>query len=305
MNLAPHLVRVIESMDRRILGAFRLIDAVTGLPVVLPFQARALGAALLRPGGNIEVPLSENSVQIRQNRSGIHVLFCAPFFDEYTSTFLNPRPPTFRDPQPPHDALPVQLLLRLGFEDPGPHYLPQEFLFDLPRSTNPADANSVFDPLPVILFRSPTAPVQDGWTVLRVSVTQAETDPPHPLPGVLIRVFRAPRADNPEPIGQGMTDWRGEVRGEALLPITGVRRFRPGAGANVIEAQQTLEFIAVRDPAFTGGEGLLPDGPKLLASIDAQLVHAPNPAAVPPVPPPRAPLSVRAAHEFAVHLIMP
>jgi len=299
MNLErlPH--RHIESVDRRVLGAFECVDAVTRLPIASPATVEVRGATIA--GTPVEVALPEHAVRIRQNRGGRFVIFAAPFFDTYTSTLDNPTAPpeTLVDP----------LRLHLAVTDAGPHYLPQEFHYDLPRALDPDAANSVFRPEPVALFRAPSAPVQDGWTLLRVAVTQAGVAPPNPLPGVLLLVFRSPRGVADLPIGMGMTEWRGGVRGEALVPVAGIERFRPGSGAAVIETDQAIEFEATRHSGFTGAAGQLPDVPALAAATGAGLIRPPGqppasqleivrPAATPPI-------RVQAGREYVVHLAMP
>jgi hypothetical protein len=170
----------------------------------------------------------------------------------------------------------------------------------------------VFHPQPIRVFRAPSAPVQDGWAVLRVRVTQAGTDPLRPLPGVLVRVFRSPRAAADQPIGEGMTEWRGGITGEAVVPIAGVPRFQPGEGENVVVSDQAIVFEASRHSGFTGAGGQLPDGPALLAGTGSGLILPPavpagsqltvlRPAGVTPA----EPMLITAAREFVVHLAMP
>jgi hypothetical protein len=249
----------------------------------------------------VDVALQEHAVRIRQNRQGIYVVLRAPFFDTYASAFDNP--------QSPAETLGGVLRLRLAATEAGAQYLPQEFQFDLPRSLDPDAADSVFRPQEVGLFRAPNAPVQDGWALLRVRVTEAGANPPNPLPGVLVRVFRSPRGGGDLPIGEGMTDWRGNVRGEALVPVLGIQRFRPGSGASVIETDQAIELEATRDSAFTGTAGQLPNVPLILAGTGAGLIRPPN---QPPLsqldilrPTTTAPIRVQAGREYVVHLAMP
>lgn len=269
INLAAQPLRVIDAADRRILGAFQLVDAVTRLPINRAVTVRTLDAVLVRPGPDIAVPVTENSARIRQNQSGIYIVLRAPFFDDYTNAFTTAQNPPETDLGP--------LRLRLGVAEQTPSYLPQAFSIDLPRSLDPNDANTVFDPVAVALLRSPSAPVQHGWAVLRVRVTETGSDPINPLPGVLVRVFRSPRAAEDEPIGLGMTDWRGSIRGEALVPITGINRFRPGAGDTVIETEVPVVVEAARHVAFTGATDQFPDLEQLLADIPQDLNAAPGP----------------------------
>jgi len=297
LDVLPH--RRIEAADRRVLGAFQFVDAVTALPLVVPATVAVRGATL--DGAPVDVALDEHAVRLRQNRSGLFVVFSAPFFDSYTSSFL--------DPAPPPETAANPLRLRLAVTDAGPYYLPQEFVFDLPGALDPVALDSVFHPLLVGLFRAPNAPVQDGWAVLRVRVTQAGVVPPRPLPGVLVRIFRSPRGIADRPIGVGMTEWRGGVAGDALVPVADIQRFRPGSGPNVIETDQAIEFEVSRHSGFRGAVGQLPDVPALMAGTGDGLVRPPDqpPASqleiVRPTTPP--PIRVQAGREYIVHLAMP
>jgi hypothetical protein len=299
MNLELLPRHRIESAARRVLGAVQFVDAVTGLPVVFPAQIDVRGADV--GGVPVDVALHEHAVRLRQNRAGLVVVFSAPFFDAYTNTFDAPAPP------PETAANPLRL--RLAVEDAGPSYLPQEFFVDLPRALNPDAPDAVFNPQRVALFRTPNASVQDGWAVLRVRATAAGPGAATPLPGVLIRVFRAPRAVDDLPIGVGMTEWRGGVVGEALVPVTEIQRFRPGAGASVIETDQAIEIEATRHSGFTGATGTLPLVPALISGTGTGVIRPPaQPAGssleiLQPAAPP--PLRVQAGREYVVHLAMP
>jgi hypothetical protein len=104
-----------------------------------------------------------------------------------------------------------------------------------------------------------------------------------------------------------MTEWRGGLRGEALVAIADLPRFRPGAGENVFETEQAIHFEAVRDNAFTGAANQFPNVPRIHAGVGAGLivrrsdVVAPDPVlAVQPA----APFSVTAGREIRVQLSM-
>ena len=298
MNLALLPQHRVETADRRVLGALQFVDAVTGLPIGAPAQVGVRGAEIA--GVPVDVALHENAVRLRQNRAGLVVIFSAPFFETYTSTFDAPAAP----PQTATDPL----RLRLAVYDPGPSYLPQEFFVDLPRALDPDLPGAVFNPVRVALFRSPSAPVLDGWAVLRVRVTAAGA-PATRLPGVLIRVFRSPRAVEDLPIGLGMTDWRGGIIGEALVPVADIQRFRPGAGASVIETDQAIEIEATRQSGFTGATDALPLASALLTGSGAGVIRPPDAppgsslqVLLPAAPPP---LRVQAGREYVVHLAMP
>jgi hypothetical protein len=293
MNLSVLPTRVIASLDRRVVGALQLIDAVTRTPLI-PAGTVEVRRALM-PGAAEDVLLPQGAVQIVQNRRGIHVLFRAPLFDTYINTFDNPQPPPETQTNP--------LRLRVNVVDGGGPYLPQTLQFALPRSLNTEAADSVFEPLRVEMLRAPSAPVQDGWATLRVRVTQTGVTPQNPLPGVLIRVFRSPRAPADRPIGMGMTDWRGLARGEALVPVTDILRFRPGSAQNVIETDQTIALELTRDTRFTGAPDQLPDVPLLVAGAGTGILRPP--AAQIQIVRPAAPIRVQPGREYVVELTMP
>ena len=299
MILAQPFLRVVEHVDRRMLGAFQFVDVVTRLPVVVAAKVEVRRAALVNGPADTGVPLHESGVQIRQTQSAFHAILRAPFFDVYAASFL--------EPQNPPEMLDRRLRLILAVTNAGPHYLPREFQFDLPRALDRTDAESVFRPRTVDLFRAPGAPVLGGWSVLRVRVTQVNTGVP--LPGVLVRIFRSPRGTSDLPIGQGLSDWRGGLRGEALVAVAGIPRFRPGSNGTVIETVQAIHLEATRDTDFNGDADQLPDldriasgtVPSIISRRSDQPEDLPPPLAVQP----SAPLNVRAGRESTVHLTMP
>ena len=297
MNFASLPLNVVETVDRRVLGAFRFVDSVTRLPIAAPAKLEMRGGILTgMPGKPV---LQVDTVRILQNRRGIHVIFRAPLFDAYADAFENPQPPAETENGP--------LRLRLAVTEIAEPYLPQEFEFDLPRSLDPKVSGSVFNPFDVALFRAPNAPVQDGWAVLRVAITRTGASPADPLPGVLLRVFRSPRSDEDSPIGAGMTDWRERRRGEALVALSGIQRFRPGSGNNVIETDQAIDFEATRDSEFTGAVGQFPNVSRLIAGTGDKLIRPPNqpPVSELKIVRPTGPVRVRAGQEDVVSLSMP
>ena len=295
MNLAKRPLRILrdDRAERRVLGAFRFVDAITGAPVAVAAGIEARFAVI--PGLPAPVPVGERAVQIQQNRRGIFVIFRAPFFDAYLATFDNPQPPAELGGDP--------LGIRVAVTDAGPYYLPREFQIDLPRALDPGAESNVFDPVDVRLFRAPNAPMLDGWAVLRVSVARAATAPRQGLGGVLIRAFRTPRADTDPALGIGMTDWRGTVPGEAVVPVK-IPRFRASAGNGaVIETAQDIELEVTRNPQFVGSPGQLPDATPLEAGAHTRLA-VPGGTGVTLLRP-AAPIRVRAGRELAVGLTMP
>jgi hypothetical protein len=306
MILAAQTLRPIESVDRRVLGAFQLVDHATRLPVVFPANIEARSAAIveLQAGDTAvtiqPVPLAAGAVRIRQNRIGRFVVFSAPLFEGYIAEFTAPATPApLADPA-------RRLRLQLAITRAGPGHLPRMFALDLPRALDPAGAGNVFEPQDVELFRAPSAPVQDSWAILRARVTQAGTGTA--LPGVLIRVFRRPRQPADEAIGAGLTEWRdARLRGEALVAITGLQRFVPGGGPNVIETTHAIEVEVTRDAAFTGAPDTLPAVDRLLAGTGEGVIRPPGqpPDSVLTILRPAPPLSIAAGEELALELEMP
>jgi hypothetical protein len=290
MIFAPPHHRVVEHVDRRVLGAFQFVDAVTQFPVIVAARVEVRSATLL-PDEN--VPLVPESVRLRQTRSGVWAIMRAPFFDTYAETFVNP--------ETPDEVEGTSLRLRIAVTDAGPNYLPQEFDFDLPRDIE----DDIFEPVALQLFRAPGAPVLGGWAVLRTRVLTAGGDP---LGGVLVRVFRHPRQDDDNPIGQGMSDWRGDLRGEALVAAADIPRFRPGEEDEVLASTQAVQFEAARDSNFAGGPNELPDGPKIAAGTadGVDTFRSDLPADDPTLEvEPNVPLNLRAGQETTIELTLP
>jgi hypothetical protein len=297
MIFAPPFHRVVEHVDRRVLGAFQFVDAMTHLPVALAAEIEVREATLLGGGAPLPVARSENAIRIQQNRSAIYAILDAPFFDDYSASFADPA-----DPFPPGR----QLRLRMAATEVGPYYLPRGFTFDLPRTLDRTVAGNVFQSMAVELFRSPGAPVLGGWSVLRVRVEQEGTAAA--LPGVLVRVFASPRADHDLSIGWGLSEWRGDLAGEALVAVADLPRFRPatGPGENVFATTQPIELEAMRDPGFTGVESQLPDPTDLIAGTAPGIIRRRTDGPGPLLSAhPATPFDLRAGRETSVSLAMP
>lgn len=310
MILTAKNIRDIEAEERRVLGAFRLVDGPTGAPLVVPATIAARSAAIIdvTPPGPPAVAqilaLGRGAVDVRQNRRGWFVVFAAPLFDAYTRAFREPANP----PELPADR---RLRVRFAITESGPNHLPRFFDLLLPRSLDANDADSVFVPQPVELLRAPSATIADGWAALRVRVRRNATL--DTLPGVLVRVFRRPRAPNAAPIGVGLTEWRDDhLRGDAVVPIPGLLRFTPGAGANVLETTHAIEVEATRDQNFpdpalaTPALDQLPDIDALIAGVGATIVRRVSPPGAPAFGmDPAGPLTIAAGEELTLDLTLP
>lgn len=235
-----------ENLERRVLGAVRFRDAVTGLDVAAPLRVTAPGVRWVR------------------NLRGWYVAASAPGLEAHTLSV--DRPPS----QPAAGKVPVAL----AAEDPEGTYLPRRAVLSLPRDPDPAKkdaASSLFAPAEVELFPSPAAPVMPGWAVVRVS---ARTAAGAPAAGALLRVVR--KGNQGELLGRGMTD----ARGEALVAVPGIpvttwddegqdgvlarevearlhAHYAPEpAAAGDVDALEKLPPIATKDVKLASGRGM-------------------------------------------------
>ena len=182
-------MRVLREMDRvewRALGAVRFVDATTGVPIEQALRVDAPGASLMR------------------NRSGLYVIRRWDALAAHEAQFL----------APPAAPAPGSQTLDISVSDPGESYLPIAARVRLPRTSDPGQAtaaDSLFQPAVVPLYPSARAPVGANWAVLRVTLTEAASG--DALGGALLRVV-----SNGTVLARGLTDWRGE----ALVPVVGV-----------------------------------------------------------------------------------
>jgi hypothetical protein len=207
---------IAEQMDRRVLGALRFVDAVSGLEVL---DALAVS--------------SEDARWIR-NRRGWFVLRAVPQLVAHEDAFT----------APPTTPAIGRVQVRFTVKDPAARYLARGGTIDLPRDPDPAHAAagaSLFHPTPVALFPAPRAPTAPGWAVVRATVSGPAAGTV--LAGALLRAVRA--SDNTR-LGSGMTD----DRGEALVAIQGIpsTTFAEGAGP-VLATDVAARLEVVFDPS--------------------------------------------------------
>lgn len=186
-----------EFVDRRILGAVRIVD-------------RAVGHAVRRP-----LEISSPQARFLRNRSGHYVVTEAGGFEEYTRSF----------DAAPAAPPPLSTPIAAEVQDPLGRYLPRIFTMRLPRDPDPANAESatsVFRPHEATLYPAPTMPILGNWSTVRASVTVARGGGGRdPARGALLRVLRQADA---EVIASGIAD----ERGEALVIVPGVPLTRFG-----------------------------------------------------------------------------
>jgi hypothetical protein len=207
------MLRERERVEHRVLGALRCTDATTLVPLDTPLT------------------LTGNGVELLHNRSGLYVIW------EWTQ--LATHAPAFDSP-PPAPALGSEPL-ELSVQDPSGRYLPRRVRIALPRDplpANTANAQSLFRPIDVPMYASPSAKVGANWVVLRVNVRETATR--DALGGALLRVVSKGTV-----LARGLTDWRGE----ALVPVAAVPvttwSTEPGA-VTITEIAASIE--AVFDP---------------------------------------------------------
>ena len=190
--------------------------------------------------------------------------------------FLYEPPPT-----PPVGDVVVGLEVR----DPGGTYLPRQFSVALPRRSDPALPDSVFEPVVVPLMRSPRASRSRNWAMIRVWLGVGMTD--EPIAAALLRVVHDPTGDR-EILGWGMSvvaDPRAreiELRapgrkrwvhfgdrhlGEASVPVVGlsdqVWGVEPGEDVLLADIPATLEVVPMSLP----GPARLPDPSTFFGAI--------------------------------------
>jgi hypothetical protein len=182
-------MRVLREMERvewRVLGALRPVDAATGVPIARPLRIEAPGAIITR------------------NRSGLYVIRRWNALAAHESEFL----------APPAAPAPGSLVLELRVTDDAGEHLPIAATVRLPRVADAPGAlspESLFRPHDIAMYPSAAAPVGENWAVLRASVTASGNG--DVLGGALVRVIA-----NGNVLARGLTDWRGE----ALVAVVGV-----------------------------------------------------------------------------------
>jgi hypothetical protein len=223
-------LRELDRSEWRVLGAVRVVDATTRLPIARGLDVQAPDARLVR------------------NRSGLYVIRHWDVLAAHEAEFA----------APPATPAPGSQTLALTVSDPVGDYLAVAAQIPLPRVSDPAQAStpdSLFQPEVVALYPAASAPVGANWAVLRVNLTETATG--DALGGALLRV-----QSNGNIIARGLTDWRGE----ALVPVVGVpvTTFSDDENAVVItEISVTLQAAfdaasGTRTPAAAVTAGLAP-----------------------------------------------
>ncbi len=233
-----------EYSERRILGAMRVVDAATGLPV-------ARGCVLQGDG-----------LRLVRNRRGDYAILDAPQLSAHTRAFE--KPPLA--PELKSVKIPVMV------SDLAEGFLPRNFNLELPRSPDPDVADSIFEPVLIHMFPAPAARSEINWAVIRATLRQASSL--ERLPWGVVKVLK--HSDGGL-LATGMADSRGEI----LLVVPGILFAMPADTsttplARQIEVRLQAFFDAARLKKITNQDlidgqpdpnsGYLPDPDALQAS---------------------------------------
>lgn len=216
----------IETDVRRVWGALRFVDAMSGHTVDSPLRVDLPGARLQR------------------NRSGFFVVTA---LDDVANLDDRRNYENAFDPIPPAPAL----SLAGTVSDPAGRYLARRFTLVLPRSPLPVPPSAMaplFEAATVTLDPSSATALLPTWAALRLSVRRAGA----PAAQAVIRVHR-PGSETV--LGRGMTD----ARGEALLAVVGVAQLTPGAEELVVETEIAVDIVVSADITLAPGALVDPD----------------------------------------------
>ena len=244
-----------EDVDRRMIAAVRCVDATTGTTITAPLDVRAEGVRLVR------------------NRAGIFVITEAPGFAAYTAAFVAPpavapRVLTLTVRDPAGGYLPRSARVAAS-------YLPRSVDVPVPRDIDPdhrASGMSVWAPVDVLMFPSPTAAIGVGWAVLRLTVQRQGSAPDDP--GLPFAYIRVERDSDGAVLATGLAD----QGGEAMVPVLRVPSMSWSTSATSTTPVVTtvpVHVTAYHDAtAFDAAAGRYPD-PDRLDSDRATLPHSP------------------------------
>lgn len=214
-----------ELVDRRYLAGISLEDATTGAPV----------SSTLR--------VSSDGVRFFRNASGLLVVSSAPGLAHHLDEFeAAPATPDVGDVQ-----------LTVAVRDDTGFYFPRTFRLDLPRSPDPDAPNSVLQPLRVVLYRSPAAPVSANWSSIDARLVDSATGAP--LRNALVRAIQ--QSDGallgvgilmagPRAVDVGAPPAR--TLGYLSLPLVGIPLVAWSADEDAVSVQQVpvlLEIVAI------------------------------------------------------------
>lgn len=140
-----------ESVDRRVLGGFVLVDAITNNSIPSPLT------------------VTSTQLQLKANHSGVYAIFNGPGFSPLTNEFI----PTGTWPSPQDFEITVI--------DPSLRYLARRAQIQAPQKLV-----GTFAPQQVSLYPSPSSTIEPNWAVVRASVT---SNAGAPLPWSFVEVL--------------------------------------------------------------------------------------------------------------------
>ncbi|MGA3345122.1 MAG: hypothetical protein ABSC76_09670 [Terracidiphilus sp.] len=231
---------MIENVDRRVLGAFVCVDAITGNSVV--------------PA----IPVTAPQWTVTPNRSGIYVIFNGPSFDSLTDQFI------------PSGTWPAPVSFEVSLQDPSLRYLPRRANVQAPLAipayppvpTAPTPPTGVFAPQQVSVYPSPAGVIGPNWASIHASVTLQGTTPPQGLPWAVLQVIQ--NSDN-SVLATGQTD----ANGEALLAVVGLTVQANTGGTGPVTVSTVAATIkAYFDPSvLTQPAGWIPNPDDILTDL--------------------------------------
>jgi hypothetical protein len=235
---------MIELLDRRILGAIRCQDGITGLVLQHPLK------------------IESDSLVLKRNRQGDYVIV-----DILNNNDLHVHTTVFADaPSTPGlESVPIDVVIR----DPLGDYLPQRHHVRLPRDRNLQSAVAIVKPIPIPLFRSPRANTEPNWAVIRATLADQTTG--QRLPWALVKVVKIV-GDEVTTLALAMADWRGE----ALIAVPGIPVMTWNAGGGAVLTREVdvridivfdpqVQSLSLADLSLDPNRNYLPN-PEVLAS---------------------------------------
>lgn len=232
------IAQQIENVDRRILGAFVCIDAITGNSVV--------------PA----IPVIAAQWTVTPNHSGIYVIFDGPGFDKLTGEFI----PSGSWPTTPTP-------FEVSLQDPSLRYLPRRANVNAPLAVPayppiPAPPTGVFAPQQVPVYPSPAAVIGSNWAAIHVSVVAEGTTPPQGLPWAVVQVVQS---SDDTVLATSQTD----ANGEALLAVVGLTvQANTGGTGPVTVSTVAAKVTAYFDPTtLTQPAGWIPNPDDILTNL--------------------------------------
>lgn len=240
------ITQLIENVDRRVLGAFVCVDAITGNSVV--------------PA----IPVSAPQWSVKPNHSGVYVIFDGPGFDLKTGEFV------------PTGDWSEQATLEVSLQDPNMRYLPRRATMKAPFAVPsyppvPNPPTGVFAPLKISVYPSPAGVIGPNWATIHASVVRQGTTPPQGLPWAVLRVVQN---SNHAVLATGQTD----LNGEALLAVVGLTVQANTGGAGPVTISTIAATItAYFDPSVLGQPaGWIPNPDDILTNLSNPALKSSN-----------------------------